>query len=416
MAQFRSLPALSHADISAACSRGLKWIIVDNTVLDVAPLMDDDSSAHKGGNVFSIGRDNTHLFHELHANLPPMPSMHRPDLPSITAHIQEKVQQHAVGVLQSRQHEFPLTDPRHKFWMPTERRPPFLQKVTTSFAASGQSVADSVAEAIQGLQPDSSKWRAFWAVVGVIVADAAAQPTHWNYKVTYYHEQLHKMHRWDNPEFICPSLNAYYQVPCGSNSCFGDQAFVVLESLTRCGAVNIDDLVAAHVQRFGPSGNYGPLGNTNVQSAGDLPIKGPWRHGSLDKFLRNVAKGVKFPNCGTNDGSSDCFVKTVPLIALFAGHPDLQQLVEKVVRVTQNNATTVGYACASARILEQIIVHGLHGSDAIRAAAESMSQSTYGFEAQIASQLDGIQKLQNFPYLDSVKTFCGGRFNAVTVS
>jgi len=46
--------------------------------------------------------------------------------------------------------------------------------------------------------------------VGAIVADAAAQPTHWNYKVTYYHDQLRMMHRWDSPEFACPSLNAYY--------------------------------------------------------------------------------------------------------------------------------------------------------------------------------------------------------------
>ena len=37
-------------------------------------------------------------------------------------------------------------------------------------------------------------------------------------------------HRWETPEFIAPSLNAYYRVPCGSHSCFGDQAAVVLAS------------------------------------------------------------------------------------------------------------------------------------------------------------------------------------------
>jgi len=416
MAQARRLPALSQADITAACERGMKWIVVDNTILDVGPLVEDKDGAHKGGNVFSIGRDNTHLFHELHANLPHMHSVHRPDLPSITAHIQEKVQRNAVGILQSRRHEVPLTDPKHGFWTPTARRPPYVQKVTTSIAGCGQTVDEVVKAAIDGLKPDSAEWRAFWAVVGLIVADAAAQPTHWNYKVTYYHDQLKVLNRWENPEFVCPSLNAYYQVPCGSNSCFGDQAVVVLESLVRCGAVSTDDLIAAHVQKFGPDGAYGPLGSTNVQSAGDLPISRPWRHGSLDRFLRNVGNGFSFPQCGSNDGSSDCFVKAVPAIALFAGHPRLTSFVSDVVRVTQNNGTTVGYACAAARILEQIILHGLHGADALRKASECMSRSGCGIESEIGAQLAEIQELQDLPYLEGVKMFSGGSYNAVTVS
>lgn len=384
------------------------WIIVDNTILDVGPLIEDKDGAHKGGNVFSIGRDNTHLFHELHANLPQVPSAHRPDLPSIMAHIQEKVQKHAVGIILARQHEIPLTDPKHRFWTPTQRRPPYLQKATTSIASRGQRVEDVLKPAIDGLDPSSPKWRAFWAVVGLIVADAAAQPTHWNYKVTYYHDQLKRLNRWDNPEFVSPSLNAYYQVPCGSNSCFGDQAFVVLQSLVRCGAVNANDLIEAHVQKFGPHGSYGPLGSTNVQSAGDLPISRPWRHGSLDRFLRNVQNGADFPACGSNDGSSDCFVKAVPAIALFAGHPSLKAYVSDVVRVTQNNSTTVGYACAAAGILEQIILHGLHGADAVRTASEGMLQSGQSMERRIGAQLADLQELQDLPYLEGVKIYRRG--------
>eukprot|EP00931_Biecheleriopsis_adriatica_P079225 TRINITY_DN52628_c0_g1_i1.p1 TRINITY_DN52628_c0_g1~~TRINITY_DN52628_c0_g1_i1.p1 ORF type:complete len:417 (+),score=52.83 TRINITY_DN52628_c0_g1_i1:49-1299(+) len=416
MAQVTALPALSNADISAACQRGMKWIIVDNTVLDVGPLIDDKDGAHKGGNVFSIGRDNTHLFHELHANLPEMSSAHRPDLPSITAHIQEKVRKHAVGIIQSRRHETPLTDPKHKFWTPTQRRPPYLQKVSTSMAACEQCVEDALRVCIDGLEPNSPKWRAFWAVVGVLVADAAAQPTHWNYKVTYYHDQLKRLNRWDSPEFVCPSLNAYYQVPCGSNSCFGDQAWLVLESLARCGKVNTGDLIEAHVQKFGPQGVYGPLGSTNVQSAGDLPISRPWRHGSLDRFLRNVNSGATFPQCGSNDGSSDCFVKAVPAIALFAGHPGLKASVSDVVRVTQNNSTAVGYACAAASILEQIILHGCHGADALRKASEDMLQSGHSIESHIGTQLADLEDLTDMPFLEGVKVYSGGHYNAVSVS
>jgi len=189
-----------------------------------------------------------------------------------------------------------------------------------------------------------------------------------------------------------------------------------LQSLVRCGAVNTNDLVESHVQKFGPNTEYGPLGSTNVQSAGDLPIKGPWRHGSLDTFLRNIRRGLTFPECGSNDGSSDCFVKVVPVIALFAGHPDLVSYVTDVVRVTQNNTTTVGYACAAARILEQIILKGTHGQEAIRVAAKTMVQSTNRVDSEIGAQLEELRDLQDLPYLDGVKMYSGGRYNAVTVS
>lgn len=42
--------------------------------------------------------------------------------------------------------------------------------------------------------------------------------------MTYYQDALRQANRWANPEFITPSLNAYYRVPCGHHSCFGDQA------------------------------------------------------------------------------------------------------------------------------------------------------------------------------------------------
>ena len=54
-----------------------------------------------------------------------------------------------------------------------------------------------------------------------------------------------------------------------------------------------------------------------------------------------VASGKSWPDCGTRDGSSDCIVKIVPVVAAFAGRPELLDRVAEVVRITQNNATTV---------------------------------------------------------------------------
>eukprot|EP00392_Amoebophrya_sp_AT5.2_P017830 g18251.t1 len=467
----RQLPLLTQRDVFDACTHGgRKWIIVDNTVLDVASLIEDKDGAHKGGNVFSLGRDNTHLFHELHANLPVMKSAHRPELASITAHIQEKVRNCAVGVL-SRDDATtegssgpPLTDPRHRFWQPSAKKPPFVERTRTAIGDPALA-ARLVREATQDLS--AVERRAFFAVVGLLVADAAAQPTHWNYKITYFHNLLKAQNRFERPEFLIPTQNQYYEVPCGNNSCFGDQAWVVLESLCRgtgtCKRVDTGDLLKAHVEKFGPQRKlrtrkrnancgeggllgdepqpssgavekdfdydyYGPLGNTNVQSAGDLPIRGPWRHGSLDRFLRNVlSSGKGYPECGSNDGSSDCFIRIVPVVARFAGVREkflscedsrflggelsLESEVEKVVRLTQNNSLTVAYACAAARILEQIILHGCRGGEAVQrvcAAAEaqaaSMGRSTTSTASAMQQLRGSVSSSSEAPELQKEKS------------
>ena len=414
-----ALPSMSRAEFNEEVRRGRPLVIVDNSIIDVAALQ-DEKSGHKGGNVFNIGADNTFLFHELHANLPSMPSKHRPDLPSITAHIQEKVRNNIVAVLHERRTEVPLSDPAHRFWAPSARKPPYLEQVSTSLSATGVDAAEAIAKATAGLEPGSAASRAFWAVVGTLVADAAAQPTHWNYKVTYYQDALRQAHHWETPEFITPSLNAYYRVPCGSHSCFGDQAATVLESLVACdGKVEPSHLVQAHVRKFGPDGDYGKMGRHDGIGAGDLPIDGPWRHGSIDGFLRNVKGGKSWPAAGTRDGSSDCFVKIVPIVAAYAGSPQMLERVADVVRVTQNNDLTVAYAQAAARVLERLILQGSSGVDAVRTVAEELyTDSAAMGGAQISEELEQLAHLasSNISYLDGVIAFCGGRYNAVAVS
>lgn len=90
--------------------------------------------------------------------------------------------------------------------------------------------------------------------------------------------------------------------------------------------------------------------------------------------------------------------------------------VTNVVRLTQNNSTTIGYACAAARILEQVILSGVQGREAVDLAVQSMLASGQRQDAQIANDIVELQELQDMPYLDAVKMFSGGQYNAVTVS
>merc|ERR1712232_541658 len=160
-----------------------------------------------------------------------------------------------------------------------------------------------------------------------------------------------------------PSMNAYYHVPMGKQSCYGDQALEVLRSLVACGGMDPHHLERSFMNRFSEHGEYGPLPheglyNGSKQDVRELPIKGPWRHISLAGFLKNINRGKHWPHCGTNDAQADCFVRIVPVVALYAGRPELLERVEQAVRVTQDNSPSVAVAQAFARLLETIIISG----------------------------------------------------------
>ncbi|CAB1340867.1 unnamed protein product [Coregonus sp. 'balchen'] len=135
--------------------------------------------------------------------------------------------------------------------------------------------------------------RAIGAIIGAAVADAAAQPMHWIYNPERLKEVLSDLEPC--PEFRPQSANPFYRRETGEQSCYGDQAYVLLESLSQCGDVNVEDLTKRIYKFFGPDTVYDlPLNNPYRQKNGPkavLPIDGPWRHASLKAFMRNVDAG-----------------------------------------------------------------------------------------------------------------------------
>jgi hypothetical protein len=112
------------------------------------------------------------------------------------------------------------------------------------------------------------------------------------------------------------------------------------------------------------------------------------------RSLKNVAAGKRWPACGTRDGSSDCFVKIAPVVAAYAGTPEMLDRVADVVRITQNNRITVAYAQAAARVLERIILDGVSGAEAVRSTIDSLYEDrrTDG-AAQIAEEMESTSQL-----------------------
>ncbi|XP_046333134.1 crystallin J1A-like [Haliotis rufescens] len=199
------------------------------------------------------------------------------------------------------------------------------------------------------------------AVVGALVADAAIQPLHW----IYNEEKLTDLIKdRDDIEFWTPSANPFYCLETGLNSCYGDQSFVILKSLVQSQGVDVEDLKKATYDRFGPKSDYESAVNAAYAgtkekklTSADLPLKGPWRHASIKHFLKNFESKMEETGSET-DEQIDCVLRMVPVVALYAGRPEMLDKVENVLRVTQNFDTAVSIGLAAARILEYYIVHG----------------------------------------------------------
>lgn len=88
-----------------------------------------------------------------------------------------------------------------------------------------------------------------------------------------------------------------------------------------------------------------------------LPINGPWRNGSLKAFMRNVDAGKEETGCD-KDCQMDGVTKLAPVVAMYAGRPEMLEMVERAIRVTQNNDMCVAMTLAAARFLEHYILNG----------------------------------------------------------
>lgn len=245
--------------------------------------------------------------------------------------------------------------------------------------------------------------RAAAAILGSQVADAAAVPSHWIYDPEKMEKALATMKR--GPAFMDPPRNGFYRVPSGGQSCYGDQAFVLLSSLAQCGRFDVEDFTARQAAAFGRDSEYELPGCTsasdwpNLAKGVPLPVPGPWRHGSIKQFLRlYVTEGKRYPECGAPDESLsiDFVCKIVPLVAMYAGSGELPAMVDKAIRTTQNTDGAVQYGLAFAQCLVHLILGREETpSAALRTVVQSLRESDP--DSAIASQLEAV--LEDFSEL-----------------
>jgi len=218
------------------------------------------------------------------------------------------------------------------------------------------------------------------------------------------------------PAFCDPPGNTFYTTPKGGHSCYGDQTLALLESLVATsGKFDVEDYSSRLESRFGKLSSYesdavdpeswpdlikNPTDSTGKviesERKWSMPLPGPWRHGSIKGFLRNyVSQDKRFPECGSSDEQVDGCCKVAPVVALYAGHPSMLEVVDQAVRVTQNTDTAAAFACGFARVLEKLVL-GTASSlpEALQAAQKDLTEPGRAFKTakdeEVAKQFERV--------------------------
>lgn len=93
--------------------------------------------------------------------------------------------------------------------------------------------------------------------------------------------------------------------------------------------------------------------------------------------------GKKYPEIGADDSQANCLVKVPILVARYAGSPQLEEIVEKAVRVHQASDMAVNFALAATRILNAVV----SGSSTLQAIESVQKDSS--LPASVAESLAG---------------------------
>ncbi len=273
------------------------------------------------------------------------------------------------------------------------------------------------------------------------MADAATLGFHWLYDP----ERVAKV-GGATPEFFAPDEDHYEGVAgyfahpgkqVGEQTHYGEQMIVALRSLAESGGewkpFHYLSVFCEHFDRGGRFNGYidaatsGTLSNFNkanesllsdaektapgiedyplmiakkysqtkgLQASGDELVELVLKTARIlftdSKTLDQIEKVVRFYDerrtflHGADDNQIPAFSKVPPIVARYAGDPDLLTKVEEAVRITNNNDEAVAFCLYGARALERVIL-GDSISDALKTAVAASSDSV---QSKILPSLD----------------------------
>lgn len=231
---------------------------------------------------------------------------------------------------------------------------------TTRFSRLGmatedKSRVDELLKQAHSLPVD--KQRRIAAILGAVVADAAAQPLHWVYDPVTMRRAVADV---EYPEFLPNSVNPFYDLPAGNQSPYGDECVMMLESLVASKGFNYDDAAERTFKAFGPGSPYdNEVSIDYSKGLKDIrcPMRQRWQNVLLRRFGDLYAAKKKLTDLPEEDENKDPdnIPRSVPLVAYYAGTPDFFTTVYDACSQLQNSDIMLTIVLAACRIIEQYI-------------------------------------------------------------
>lgn len=216
------------------------------------------------------------------------------------------------------------------------------------------------------------------ALVGAVVADAAVVPLEWIYDV----EKLKGIVGDKDPVFWPESKCPFFKVPTGRNSCYGDIVGVSLKSLVDKKGLDLVDFHTKLYAHYGPGTDYERATQEAAQKV--KPVNGPWPNGAVKYFLKTYAANKEAVIGDPNIMDMDAVFFAIPVMVLYAGKPDLQEQVERTVRILQTNESVVAHSAFVAKMLETYILTGGNGVDeALKSAGGHITEEVKAVTAAL---------------------------------
>lgn len=189
------------------------------------------------------------------------------------------------------------------------------------------------------------KQRVVAALRGAFIGDASSMGTHWIYDPA---EMAKAVTSLTEPEFREPAKPSFYSAEefpghyeSGMLSPYGEQLLFVTEYVA-----------STDEKTFGGES----MSESMLQWATTF---GGRPDGATKAFIKNMNKedkSGKWLNCGADDHEAHIYMKIVPVVARYAGSPDLVDKLTQAIRVHQNNDVAVAFGVTAGRLLEAIIL------------------------------------------------------------
>lgn len=230
-------------------------------------------------------------------------------------------------------------------------------------------VASAAASPVAMSQVISMKDRARAAVLGAFLADAATGGLHWIYDQDKLKGLVQSNAKADAPEFFAPPSCPYYQLEVGDLSCYGHEVYPVLKYAASCDSVKGQELAEVLYKAYKAYTGY--------------------LNRSVKSLIARIEAGDKFPECGDpEDAQANAFVKLPPIVAHYAGKPELVAAVDATVRVQQNNNASAIAGLLAAKLLEKVIL-GSSIADALQWLSCEPSLQPHG--AELAAVVESVK-------------------------